>query len=72
MFQFSDKELSPIKVRMGGRGQGVKPVKSHTVKHFLPSWLDKCIEGVRNSIWLESNPKDHGEARCKICKTLGG
>ena len=54
---------------MAGRGKGVKP---RVVKNFIPGWVALSVEGVRNEIWLESHPKVHGQARCKICKTPDG
>ena len=38
------------------------------VLHVVPAWLDKCIDGVKNKIWLENKPTA-GEAICKVCKT---
>ena len=57
---------------MDGRGQGTKKVTKRVVHNFLPGWLDKSIEGVKNEIWLEANPTVRGEARCKLCRNLNG
>ena len=70
IFQISKLSLGPEVGRMGGRAQGV--VVKRVVKKFIPGWVDLCLDGVRNEIWLESNPKVIGQARCKICKTPDG
>ena len=61
-------------MRIGGRGQGQGKTRrnNRVVENFLSSWLDKNIEGVKNNIWLESNPNVKGEARCKLCRTALG
>ena len=30
---------------------------ARVVNSFIPSWLEKSLEGVRNEFWLEGNPK---------------
>ena len=52
---------------MGGRGSG----KKYAVK-FLVEWLDKSIDGIRNSVWLVRSDQARNKAKCKICTTSEG
>ena len=52
---------------MGGRGSG----KKYAVK-FLVEWLDKSIDGVRNSVWLVRSDQARNQAKCKICTNSEG
>ena len=40
---------------------------SKAVKAFQQSWFQESLDGVKNSHWLERDPKDIGRAACSIC-----
>ena len=40
---------------------------THRIKSFLPSWLDKPIDGSRTNVWLSAHPGDQSKAICKVC-----
>ena len=50
--------------RVGKQG---KKGGTHRIKGFLPSWLDKPIDGSRTNVWLAAHPGDQTKAICKVC-----
>ena len=45
----------------GGVGKKKRVVK---VASFIPSWLDKAIDGCKVSVWLKPDPENKGKAVC--------
>ena len=48
----------------GGVGKKKRVVK---VASFIPSWLDKAIDGCKVSVWLKPDPENKGKAVCTLC-----
>ena len=48
----------------GGVGKKKRVVK---VARFIPSWLDKAIDGCKVSVWLKPDTENKGKAVCTHC-----